>query len=478
MRARAFIMPARMFQTRQKLTTPGSGERRDGRGSGMSKVFEVARREFVATVFTKAFIIGLLVLPAMIAFFVLIGPRLFNADGFTVEGELAVIDATGEVMPDLRAGLTEGTDTADVFELIRRTRAEAAGGSVAEALAAKPRLDLVELPPGDIDEAKAWLIAPMPETRRLALAVIHDDAVRPRAGETSLGSFDLYVPPGQDQRAEIAIQQVLREAIVAARMRDAGLDRARINELTTIPRVRSITVTDEEERETVGALNAMLPFAFMFLLIMSVMGSGQGLLTTMIEEKSSRVVEVLLSAVSPMQLMAGKLLGHMAVSLLAMSLYVGLGVLTLTSFSLMGLLDPSLIAWLLLFFLIAFFTIGSLMMAAGAAVNDMREAQSLMTPLMLVLILPWFLWIPISRDPSSTLSVIASFVPPINTFGMLMRMASTEPPPLWQVWASVAIGVVGVVAAIWFAAKVFRIGILMFGRPPDLKTLVRWVRAA
>src|SRR5690606_24804845 len=126
MRARAFIMPARMFQTRQKLTTPGSGERRDGRGSGMSKVFEVARREFVATVFTKAFIIGLLVLPAMIAFFVLIGPRLFNADGFTVEGELAVIDATGEVMPELRAGLTEGTETADVFELIRRTRAEAA----------------------------------------------------------------------------------------------------------------------------------------------------------------------------------------------------------------------------------------------------------------------------------------------------------------------------------------------------------------
>src|SRR5690606_5728088 len=237
-------------------------------------------------------------------------------------------------------------------------------------------------------------------------------------------------------------------------------------------------VTDEAERATVGGLNVMLPFAFMFLLIISVMGSGQALLTTVIEEKSSRVIEVLLSAVSPMQLMAGKLLGHMAVSLLAMSLYVGLGVLLLTSFSLMGLLDPSLIVYLLVFFLIGFFTIGSLMMASGAAVNDMREAQSLMTPLMLILMLPRFLCIPITRDPSSTLSLVASLTPPINTFAMLMRMGSAEPPPIWQVWLSIAIGIAGVFAAVWFAAKVFRIGILMYGKPPNFKTLVRWVRAA
>ncbi|MFS8609390.1 MAG: ABC transporter permease, partial [Gammaproteobacteria bacterium] len=80
--------------------------------------------------------------------------------------------------------------------------------------------------------------------------------------------------------------------------------------------------------------------------------------------------------------------------------------------------------------------------------------------------------------PSSTLAVVASLTPPINTFAMLMRMGSTEPPPTWQVWLSIAIGIAGVFAAVWFAAKVFRIGILMYGKPPNLKTLVRWVRAA
>jgi hypothetical protein len=152
--------------------------------------------------------------------------------------------------------------------------------------------------------------------------------------------------------------------------------------------------------------------------------------------------------------------------------------LGLASFSLFGLLDQSLILYLFVFFLIAFFTIGSLMMAVGSAVNDMREAQSLMMPLMLLLMTPWFLWFPISRNPNSTLAVVVSFLPPVNSFGMLLRMSSTSPPPMWQVWLSIGVGIVGVVGAVWFASKVFRIGLLMFGRPPNLATLIRWVRAA
>jgi len=179
-----------------------------------------------------------------------------------------------------------------------------------------------------------------------------------------------------------------------------------------------------------------------------------------------------------MQLMGGKLLGHMAISLLAMSLYIAMGLAVLTSFSLFGLLNFALIPYLLVFFVLAFFTIGSLMMAIGSAVNDLREAQSLMLPMTLLLIVPWFLWMPISRDPDSTLSVVVSFLPPVNSFGMLLRLASNHPPPAWQVWLSIAIGVAGVVGAVWFASKVFRIGLLMFGKPPNFGTLVRWVRDA
>ena len=112
------------------------------------------------------------------------------------------------------------------------------------------------------------------------------------------------------------------------------------------------------------------------------------------------------------------------------------------------------------------------------AVNEMREAQSLMMPLTLTMMLPYVLWAPITREPNSTFSTVISFVPPVNTFAMLLRLTSASPPPTWQVWLTIAVGVLSVGAAVWIAAKVFRVGMLLHGKPPDFATLVRWVRAA
>ncbi len=216
----------------------------------------------------------------------------------------------------------------------------------------------------------------------------------------------------------------------------------------------------------------------MVLLLVAVFTGGQYLMTTVIEEKSSRVVEVLLSAVSPLQLMAGKILGQMTVSAIIMLLYAGMGITALISFAFLGLVDPSLFIYLVIFFVIAYFVVGSLMAAIGAAVNELREAQSLMTPVIMVMMLPWILWMPISRDPNSVFATVTSFVPPVNTFVMLLRMTSTSPPPLWQVWLSIALGLASVYAAVWFAAKVFRVGLLMHGKPPNFRTLIKWVRLA
>lgn len=443
----------------------------------MKKIVQIAVREFVTTVLTKAFLIGLLVLPAMAAIGILVVPRLIGAHTPTVTGQVAVVDPTGRVTAELRKMLNRPPP---VPAALRRAFATRPGtSSIAAALTAGPKLTLLARPAdADLGREKAWLASHGDGPAHVALAVIDANAVHARPGETRLGSYALYVPPRQDVRVETAVHRALHDAIVAARIRAQGLDPAAIDRLVDVPRVSSITVSENGERKTVAGLNMIVPFAFMFLLFMGVFGSGQGLLTTTIEEKSSRVVEVLLSAVSPMQLMAGKLFGHMAISLLGMSLYLGVGLAALSSFSLFGLLDPSLIAYLLLFFVLTFLVIGSLMMAIGAAVNELREAQSLMMPMTLVMILPWFFWAPISRDPTSTLSIAASMIPPVNSFAMLLRLTSNAPPPAWQIWLSVAISCLAVVASVWVAAKVFRIGLLMFGRPPSFATLVKWIRDA
>jgi ABC-2 type transport system permease protein len=457
----------------------------------MSKTLRIAWREFLSTAATKGFIIGLLVVPAMLGVMVLIIPWMVNAKPPKVAGEVAVVDPTGRVTPAVREYLSLEEMARRRGELTTEAKAQLpkgladrpeVGGAVdkalEDALGGLPELEVVELRADvDVEQEKVPLReGTAADGGRLALAVVDPDAVEP--GEGGYGDYDLFVKEKLDDRIEDEIRDALREAIVEERVEAAGLDREQIEAVTRVRRVRSTTVTEEGERETNEVLNLLLPAGFMILLLVSVMSGGQYILTTTVEEKSSRVVEVLLSAVSPMQLMTGKIIGQLLVGFLILALYAGMGILALVTFAMSGLVDPWLFVYLLIFYLIAYFTLASLMAAIGAAVNEMREAQSLMTPVMLVMIVPWLLWMPISRDPNSVLAVVMSYIPPLNSFVMMLRMTSTSPPPLWEVWLSILVGILGVWAAIWFAAKVFRIGLLMFGKPPDLKTLARWVRMA
>jgi ABC-2 type transport system permease protein len=187
---------------------------------------------------------------------------------------------------------------------------------------------------------------------------------------------------------------------------------------------------------------------------------------------------VLLSAVSPLQLMVGKVLGQMAVGLLILTMYSSLGIVGLVMAAMQNLLDPMMLVYFVLFFFIAFFTLASMMAAVGSAVNDMREAQALMQPIMVIVMLPWLLWMPISRAPNSTLAQVLSFVPGMNPFVMVIRITGRDPVPTWQVLGSLAVGAATVVVVAWAAAKIFRIGVLMYGKPPNFKTLIHWIRMA
>ncbi len=456
----------------------------------MKRILHVALRDFVAIVATKGFLIGLLAAPAMGAAFVVLAPILFDDSGYRIEGEYGVIDPTGRVLSEMEAALEPDALARERAEDIRRNldqmpeavrgmAGDAVGQSLDDNAGPPPEVRLTALAATmDVEVAKAWLTAEREGAQRKALIVIHPDAVRASSPAGELGAYDLYVPPGLDDRDLGFMYRTVREAIVNARVAAHSLERAEIEALLRVPRQPSTTIGPDAERQTVAGLNEFLPLGFMILMFIGIVSGGQTMLVSTVEEKSSRVVEVLLSAVSPMELMAGKLLGGVAVSLLTIGLYLAIGLALLASFSLFGLFDPWLIPYFVIFFLIGFFVIGSLMLAAGAAVNDMREAGQLQGPLMIIVTVPVFLWPAISRSPDAPFAVVMSYLPPVNTFAMVVRMASTQPPPWWEVWLSIAVGLASVAAAVWAAAKVFRVGLLMYGKPPDLKTLLRWVRAA
>ena len=450
----------------------------------MNRILLIAKREFTATVSNRGFLIGLFVFPALIALFLLAGPRLLSvASQPRVVGRVAVIDPTGRVAPMLRSTLASSAIETRRRENAMRTMRGIPGGAtdavVQRAVGRVPDLTLVERPADtDLDAEKRKLSSDDPAARLLALVVIHADATQEAAGSVEFGTYDLYASRGLGEDTETALADSLREALVAARLNVATLDPKRIEVMTRVTRPDAIVVTAAGEQRGQRRFMRFLPFMVGLLLFVGVITGGQTLMTSTVEEKSSRVVEVLLSAVSPFELMAGKLIGQLGVGLLAMSIYLGLGLLALYSFAMLGIIDPMLIVYLLAFFLITYLIFGALMMSIGASVNEIQEAQSLMGPVMLLLILPYMLSPMIGRAPNSPLSVALSFIPPVNTIAMMTRMASDVPPPAWQVWLTLVVGVGGACAAVWFAGKVFKIGLLMHGKPPTVRTLIRWAREA
>jgi ABC-2 type transport system permease protein len=454
----------------------------------MKRIMLVAAREFIATTGNKGFLIGLLIMPAMIGVIAVVAPRITSARSPQVVGEVAVVDPTGKVGGELRQALSIEEITARRREAVQQTLANNPAGEAArragaqqaaeQALGATPNLTVVEQPAGgDLQQQKQWLLQ-QGGTRHLALVVLHPTAVERPAGTADFGGYDLYVSGTLDDATEGVIYEGIRQALITARMRARNVDRAVVDATMRVTRPRSVIVTEAGEQQAQRGFTRVLPFILGILLFMGIMIGGQTLMTSTIEEKSSRVIEVLLAAVSPIELMWGKLLGQLAVGLLVMSVYAGLGILALFQFAMLGLLDPMVVVYLLLFFVLSYLFYGALMMAIGASVNQVAEAQSMMGPVMILMVAPYILTSFIGRAPNSTISVAASFIPPVNAFAMMARLASDSPPPAWQVGVTALLSVAAACGTVWFAAKIFKIGLLMHGKPPTLGTLVRWARQA
>jgi ABC-2 type transport system permease protein len=457
----------------------------------------VAIREFKATVLTKGFLIGSIILPlAMTGFMLVLLPVISSIRPPPVKGTVALIDRTGLVGPTLRHAISpeeikhrmdqRAARQAAVANrmatgIVRDAKDREAIGTAAKlagAAESPPTLTLEELPAGADPAQEKAALRDTKNGARLALIVIDPNAVTPDT-EGKLGGYSPYVNSRLDERVQDLIFRAVRESIVNARWAAVSYDPTKIRSLMEVDEAMAVSVTQTGERNSVSGARYIVPVAFILLLMISSITGGNYLLTSTVEEKSNRVMEVLLSAISPMEIMVGKIIGQMAVGLLILMTYTGLGVTALITFALLDVLSWMHLVYLLVFFVLAFFMIASLFAAVGSAVSEVHEAQSLIGPVMMVLVAPWLLMPAIVGNPSSTLSVVLSLTPPIAPFVMVQRIAaSSEPVPVWQIAGAIAVAAWTAVFAAWAASKIFRIGVLMYGKPPNLPTLLRWVRQA
>jgi ABC-2 type transport system permease protein len=415
----------------------------------MKRLVSVVRREYLERVRSKPFIISTVVGP-LVMVGLMVGPSLMLDKNRDRALRVAVVDGEGLLGPDLEKRLREH----------------------------------------EVDER------PLFELRSLGSGPI--EARRERARADVLGQqLDgyVYVPPGGYERHEAEyygrnvsnlrelreLGRVIDAAALARRLGQAGVAPERVGEFTRRFDLKTVRLSRSGEREDRGD-SFLFSVLLMMLLYAATAMWGSALMNGVIEEKTNRVVEVVVSSIPTSTLFGGKLLGVGAAGLTQFAVWAGVTALAGSAGvqgALMGGVGLPEVPWhvpllLVVFFVLGFFLYGALFAAVGAAVNSQQEAQSLVFIAMLPLIVGTTFFPVVASRPDGTLATVLSLVPFWTPLLMFLRVVLLT-PPVWQVALGIVLTLATVVLFNWGAARIYRVGILMYGKRPTLPEILRWI---
>jgi ABC-2 type transport system permease protein len=300
------------------------------------------------------------------------------------------------------------------------------------------------------------------------------------------------------------LRTVVRQSAMMVRLEREGVRAEIVNDLAKSNMTLSRDRVTERGRSGSGTAGILAGIMVGVMLFMSIVFHGQNILRGVLEEKSTRVAEVVLSSVKPEALLAGKVLGVGAVGLTQQAAWLGiatyltnfLGPIVMKSISAkggaaaaasaaaaspvagaLGGISLSVLGVALAYFLVGFVFYACLYAAAGSMVNSEQEAQQAATPVMILLISTWLMVNPVLVNPSSKLAVVLSWLPWSSPIIMPMRMGLTTVSPL-AIAGSLFVAMLGCVGAVWLSARIYRVGMLMYGKKPSFSEVAKWIRYA
>jgi ABC-2 type transport system permease protein len=411
-----------------------------------AKLWAVVKREYLERVRTKGFVIATVLGPVLMAAMMIVPLLAARSSGKLLR--VAVLDETGTLQARVEAALRAARD------------------------GDKPRFDVRPIGEGQLD------------ARQLEKAVLE-------------GRIDGYLQLPKDvvtsgiasycgrNVSNLGVLRLLEssagEAIKEFRVVEAGLEPARVKELTRPLEMKRIRAGGHEDR---GLVAFFFPIILMMILYTSILMWGQLVMTSVIEEKSSRVVEVMAAGVPSTQLLWGKLLGVggagltqflvWALSMLVASFLAAGPVAAGVS---MPEISPLVLVSFVLFFLLGFLFYAALYASIGAAVNTVQEAQNFVFPIVFPLIIGMVCFTAVIESPDGGLAITLSMVPFLSPLMMFLRIVVVT-PPWWQIALSLVLLALAIFGAVWIAARIYRVGILMYGKKPTFPELMKWVKHA
>jgi ABC-2 type transport system permease protein len=424
----------------------------------VNKLFAIIKREYLLRVKTKAFLIGTLLLPVFtIGISVL--PALMMRTNLGDQKKVAVIDENRRLFEPLSAAFAE----------IKNNKGE-------------PRFQLIQASTeNDREETLNSLNKQVSSGALDAYLILPPDIFQQNKFELygkNLGNFEFI------QAVERTVSGVVR----TIRMNESGLDFGMVEKLNHWVGAKTFQVGESGSRAQRAEVSYVFSLIMGLMIYMMLIMYGMYVMRAIIEDKNSRVIEVILSSVKPTQYMAGKVIGIGATGLTQFLIWV----LTALLFSIYGLhmvqlfapdvsqlalpqISPWIYAAFVFYFLFGYFLYATLSAAIGSMVNSDSEAQSYSWIIMMPIMLSFFIMFSINNSPNSLLATLLSLFPLFTPILMFARILSNA-APLWQVLLSFVLMILSLWGSLWLCGRIFRIGILMYGKKPTLPEVAKWIK--
>jgi ABC-2 type transport system permease protein len=422
----------------------------------MKKMLLVARREYLDRVKKKSFLIGTILGPVLMGLLIFAPALLFKLSPET-RTTVSVIDLTGDVYAQMETALVDTLDDGTPKFILREIEADVTG----------------------LEEAKRVLNLEVENDAIDGYLVIQADIL-------DEGKAVFYGKRIGDIKTLERIERALSNVVVGMRLSSRGLDYSEVKGLIKGVELETMQVTDKGVEKRGGFdFIFMSSFLFIMMLYMTILMWGVAVQRSIIEEKNNRVIEVLLSSLRPEDLLFGKIFGVGAVGLTQYAVW-GLVGSIMTAYGLTmggpvaelaGNLSFATLGFFILYYVLGFLFYATMFAGIGSVCNTDQEAQQMQTPIILCLVFTILVPMMVIQRPDSLFATVISLIPLFTPIVMFMRI-NVLMPPAWQI----ALSVIIMILAIWFAgklsARIFRTGILMYGKKPDAREILKWLKRA
>jgi ABC-2 type transport system permease protein len=421
----------------------------------MRKIWLVIKREYLVRIRSKAFIFTTIALPVFSA-----GVLIFSIMMATRESDhtlkIALLDDAG-FSKIIAAGFTGKLKNGQpLFQLVRTIEQPQSDQKARDELADQVRRGLLD----------CYLVVPK--------GVLEGKAV------------EFHTQNPGDFQTAAAIRGAVDHAVISQRLSNRGVQIDNLSELVRGAGFTMVKIGKRGESQEEGQ-TFIVVFSLVMILYITLLVYGVATMRSVLEEKTTRIVEILASSARPFHLLAGKILGVAGVGFTQFLIWTitallisAYGAAIATAFR-PGASMPqfhiplSLLIYALLFFLAGYFLYASLYAAAGAMVSSDEESQQVQVPITLLIVVAFILYPAVMRDPTSRVSLVVSLIPFFSPILMVFRIG-LQTPPFWQIALALVLSIATTVGLVYVAAKIYRVGILMYGKRPSLVELLRWLK--